>query len=1692
MNPWEEYQPAEERMPWEEFGDESTPAATIEPTAPRQEKVVESKPSAVVKPDDIQNTPPQPQPVPAPNSPPAPAATSEPEEYKPYTGLIRFENPESWKQYERVLRAKQTLDEEVSKNRPSYMLPDEVNAGINAYNKQFRDAYESELMAAAPEVQEAVRRDELFKEAKSVRRQLQHFESAPEDYPAKAALRQRMDEINDELHLTDDSFMVRAKSGRAKLGIDVMRYGQWSTHANQKLGIAIQAGDLRGAQNLLDDMNEVDAGVADTLPQGKRAVSKGWYGFLGSALPMGESIAAGVVSGGTMDKAYWVTAGTGEIFRKWAQEDGRQLKEIPADELEKAKKIAAVGGALYGAVEYASGLVPGLKQTGIPWADKFAQRFIREAWDNPALMNRLMKGGVRTIFSWLGETAEEGAQNAIVEASNTLMEDESIQLYDDLLRPFGEGAWEAKESTALMAAFGVGGGNIRDRLSARRWENEQRAAAAEQQAEAKQQQAPAEESGPWNEYEEQPAEAVQPEAIETEVQDDTQVDAEPTEDNAEAQPGDVEAVGGARQGTVVEVKGSGYPGSYTKQEDGTWLKHTGNPVESDRLIELLEYRSVKNRNKRVDELIQEEIDSDPILSPIEQNGGIRMPDIKPGQRYSDEAEAVPKNWRSYRGKVVGQTGVQGPGGLKIDDAVMHIWPNAGEITDRDLEYEITERLQQIEAKREAMKSGDMLLPEEAEMNRLESEELELRDEVRGEMRRYLEDGKKPPADLVEGWPELYDEVTAEINIDPATLEEGYDESALDDSFDFGFDEQETEAEGGEVDNAAVPETGTQEEQPPAPPAAGEAAAAEAGEDGRPLRGFAGRAAEQEELTEEQRQDILNNPENYYEPQNYEEMEVVVDQLTREQKLEALNRAGAENVEGNANLGVMAGLSLMNEEVESGRDPGWIVEALAKKGTTVAQLLAQYRLLKSANPEYAVSLFEKELDGAGLQLTEKQRAGLEELTKADMAAVGKMREAGRKMNANPTRQTVDAYKKALRAAERSKRRLMNRYAELAPRTGADLYRNTIRGNLLVPKSHKRNILSNLIMRPIYDVAQSAGALVDAVDSMITGRGRVLRRGSFRGAVSGAVEGLRRASIGMVLGSQVNEDVKGERHRGFKPLSAWKQLLRNDLPVNAKGKVSAKTWIGKVYEGTIGVLPEFNFRLLQLGDDPFKYSVYRSNLNAEAKARGLKGPAREAFVLKPPAKVAKAAMDAAQTSVFQQQNQAGQAVAHTRKMLRDIPVVGQWLDAAVVTPLLPYVVTPANVAKTLFKLSMPEITMSIGGAQYIYGRRKSDATLRRGEMNMGYAAVGYVLKGAALWLIEKGLVSEPPSDEEKERTLSYQTTKPGRLNVDAMRRTMQGGSPEWQDGDRTINLIALGFPGAVIQIHARKVQLARQEQRRLGGLSEELPERTGPLADVPDTMVAAVQATLDQSFVQGIYNVLDAVKDGRVETLVQDYLRAATAVTPNTLGVVVRSKQEYLPDTKLDFTGRSGSILAQAYRNAINERNPFVDWDEVYPHRFDPLGNPIKRTPDNVPAFMYQLWSDSEPYQVDPEWQEIRRLYEANGMSTDAIPSAPARSVTLPAGSNHKFSGKTIPLLPSQYSRLSELVGKARGERVRRLLEAKGYWKLNAEQQMQRMKKAYSEGAADGRRMFIMEAFFNKSAAPAYMKDEKLMSEPVTIE
>jgi len=907
---------------------------------------------------------------------------------------------------------------------------------------------------------------------------------------------------------------------------------------------------------------------------------------------------------------------------------------------------------------------------------------------------------------------------------------------------------------------------------------------------------------------------------------------------------------------------------------------------------------------------------------------------------------------------------------------------------------------------------------------------------------------------------------------------------------FADDEQQTQPEGvefptGEEELFDVFADDEQQAQPDTPPVIKET---------RPMRRFAEKQLENEDLTEEQRDAIRNNPNNYVNTQTHAEIEDEVATMTRAEKLEALINAGNAKLEGNDNLGSIAGQSLMEEEVLAGRDPGWVIETLAKKSTTFAQLLSQYGRMKHAVPEVALSAFESDLaKNTGQALTEAQRNKLLPLIKRDMRNQAKYNELLKVMGEELSDKSIADVNRHARVVNKDTRELMNMYAQYSPKGLSDTYRDLIRGNLMSTTAHVMNTTGNSVMNLIYNGAKGVGSGVDAV---LFNKNRSLRRPSVRGQLRGLKEGVKRGADDVLYGAGVDETLKGEPHRGFKPVAALKQLIKMDLPVKENGKVSKRTVGEKVVESTLGWFPEINFRALAFEDALFKFPLYRQEIEMEARARGLKGNAKEAFHLNPPRNVRNAAMEAAREGVFQSDSMAGRVVSRFRKDLADtIPVVGKAVDAAVLTPIMPYVTTIANMSKVLAKLALPHVTMSTGIAQMAYGKKSgSRSAVRRGEMNLGYATMGYILGGAATWLFSKGVVTGPPSDDKKEKTISYADKPPKKVNVSLLGRIKDGtatynedGTGVWMEGDELKSTQSLGFLDAILTVQAKKDENARKEKRQSGALADEENDQ-GWVADSANGGIAALQSILDTSILTGTINVLESVQDGSTDRLLKDYFRAATSVAPNTLSVLNRAKQKYLPDSALDKTGREGDVAWQALSNAVNERNLLIDWDKAYPHRYDPLGNVIKRTPDGVPRFLYHLVIKNESYNPDPVWHEIGNVYRETG-NRSVIPSAAGRVLDVPKSIQHPYAGKKLPLLGRQYERMSELVGLSRQRNLKQLFASPVYKRAKPKGKAFMIDKAISRGSGMGRTMFINEFLERKRNALAPLGNTPQLTKPL---
>src|SRR5678816_3086875 len=138
---------------------------------------------------------------------------------------------------------------------------------------------------------------------------------------------------------------------------------------------------------------------------------------------------------------------------------------------------------------------------------------------------------------------------------------------------------------------------------------------------------------------------------------------------------------------------------------------------------------------------------------------------------------------------------------------------------------------------------------------------------------------------------------------------------------------------------------------------------------------------------------------------------------------------------------------------------------------------------------------------------------------------------------------------------------------------------------------------------------------------------IQKGYFQGVWNGTLEGLKHVKTG----SQVDERNLREIQSKFNPKKAIERWGNKDRTTAQK----ANDYI----EGTIGWEAEGVFRLLNLGDKPFKRAAEWARANEIAAQKGLKGKELEKFMLLPDAESDAEIIKSWQQAKFQQDTSGG---------------------------------------------------------------------------------------------------------------------------------------------------------------------------------------------------------------------------------------------------------------------------------------------------------------------------------------------------------------------------------------------------------------------------------------------------------------------
>lgn len=803
-----------------------------------------------------------------------------------------------------------------------------------------------------------------------------------------------------------------------------------------------------------------------------------------------------------------------------------------------------------------------------------------------------------------------------------------------------------------------------------------------------------------------------------------------------------------------------------------------------------------------------------------------------------------------------------------------------------------------------------------------------------------------------------------------------------------------------------------------------------------MRKSAERATSAENFPEPVRETIKESPDSFYTRQSMKRVEDAVSSMS-DGELSGVPR--------DSNLYTAAKLEQAQRHFDAGRnEAGYdVFVELEKEGTRLGQLINQFKLLKSANPENIVKAVNEGLRREGMDiLNEQQAAKLRELSRQSIDANKAVEKAKNDWLKNPTDENAAIAEKLLTDADAfdlAIQRVVHQYQRRDPFSTT---KSVLQGNLLTPISEVANIVGNMSFLPFRAAARTVATGLDVIDAYLRNRPREINVQPLAGTVEaakGAGRGLKQIPDIALRGT--GNVIKGEPRANLQPLRSWAiQFARSpDVPTR-KGALPFSDRVALAIEGTFGVPAEVMLRGLGAGDAPFRNAA---QARATAEQLSLAGVPRNqwAFAQRFPElfldeKALARIADETSSAVFQRPSDT---LNHMTSWLKG---KGKLFDLAV-TFVAPYKLTPWNIIAEILSYNP---LVAIGKTLHFANK----GMIREAEISAGKMAVGSMLTAAGFWLYKKGLIApsmDQKDEAQKARVLAGQVLPPNHLNVSGLRRAIEGGDPSFKPGDHTVDVFrAGGLAGSMFYMTAN-----------IGRDFEKKPDESDAvmMSLLRNSTLEQARFGVNQSFLKGVAGVLQSVTDGSTDRFVNSMANSIVSVPlPNTLSVISRIERDYKVDPRADRLGKE-------IGNIVRMRLGFAGLDDYLPIKRDLWGQPMRETPEGANALIYHLFDVTKGQQVtdDAVALELYRIWRKTA-DTSVIPSLPTRSLTI--------NDTTYNLTPDQYSRYAELVGKERRRIVDFLVVNPEFHKLADEYKIEQLERAYTRGLTIAKRQFVLEA------------------------
>jgi len=734
-----------------------------------------------------------------------------------------------------------------------------------------------------------------------------------------------------------------------------------------------------------------------------------------------------------------------------------------------------------------------------------------------------------------------------------------------------------------------------------------------------------------------------------------------------------------------------------------------------------------------------------------------------------------------------------------------------------------------------------------------------------------------------------------------------------------------------------------------------------------------------------------------------------------------------------------------------------LEMVTKPGTDLGQRLNVFKLIKMQPTAYA-SAVAKVVEKSGYRIDEAMAGRIANLKKLSNSAENKFNSLAEKARSSLDDVDIKAAINAEKNYTKSLYDLQVVEGRLIPKKlFAETLPTIIQGNLLSPISLVTNLWSNVINSPLRMASRQGAFVTQEVGrafQKLAGKELGPRliappTGGITRTIEAGKAGLRGIGEGLVgvrRGLSAEGLLSGEKIKGFKPLTAFKQFWTGEglaKPIQ-KGFRGASTQaldrLRLATEATLGVPAETMLRLLQLGDAPFRKIAQARLLSEQAQLAGLTGKALQTAVRLPTAQQLSKIEQEAAEAVFQQDT------VLTRAALSAANLFGAGNRSGIARligkSIIPYAKTPANVIDEMLEFSLPPYALE-------KARRAAVAKdYRKSQMLIGKALTGSVLLGVAKTLSDQGIIGSKPSTSEKIRDVQYQTIAPRSINISALNRFANGESTEIEPGDKVISLDKMGITGAILSIINSAMDATKQGKDGSLELSSLLPE--------------TLSFAFNQSFLKGTNSLLSAMLDGSGATLdkwISDYYGVVASIPfPNTLTAVSRSMRETMPEKFQikDVPGDGVERMINVFGEVLSRRLPSMDED--MPRRIDIWGREVPQTPEGADPIAYNFFDVTKGREVsyDPITLGIYKIFKATD-DGDVVPPKPLRNFTL---DNVKYR-----LDPELYEDYARMRGRANRRAAEAMFDDKTFKRMKDEDKVVVLRSAYAQVGDDVRKQFI---------------------------